>query len=112
MALPKAPLYDAGGAQPQPAVGTFAIDATTGLPVSDSTANPTTFVAVTPNDATLLTGFQWLRVTTGGNLVLKSANNVDAVMTVPVLANEWIPFRSGYVMATNTTATGILGFKD
>lgn len=70
--------------------------------------DPDLFVAITPDDDTLLSGLQYLRVTGAGNLVLMSKNG-DTSITVPAQAHEYVPFGGGYVMET-TTATGILGF--
>jgi hypothetical protein len=52
---------------------------------------------------------QYLRVGVAGNLALKGSADASAV-TIPVTAGEYVPFNSGQVMATNTTATGIVAF--
>jgi hypothetical protein len=75
--------------------------------VASTKANaPSQFFDVTPNDAKLLEGLQWLRITGAGNLLLKSASGPTASVTIAVAAGEYVPFGAGYVMAA-TTATGI-----
>lgn len=71
--------------------------------------DPDLFVDITPSNSTLLSGLQYLRVTGAGNLALKSKNGGPSII-VPAQAHEYVPFGSGYVMSTGTTATGIQGF--
>jgi hypothetical protein len=68
---------------------------------------PTQFTTVTPSDSVMLSGLQFLRVGVAGNLAVKGVGQSTAV-TVAVSAGEYFAFGAGYVMATNTTATGIL----
>jgi hypothetical protein len=69
---------------------------------------PEIFTTITPADATLLSGYQWLRIGGAGDLVVQGPWQ-SAPETIPVEAGEYVPFGSGYVMAA-TTATGIKGF--
>lgn len=64
-------------------------------------------VPVTPNDSTDLPGgpCRALRVTGAGDLVFISVNG--NTRTVPVVANEVVPWGAQRVLATGTTATGI-----
>lgn len=71
-------------------------------------SGPTHFAAVTPSDSVLLAGGSFLRVTTAGDLVLKSADGSSTV-TVAVTLGEWVPFYSGYVMAATTAAVVLFG---
>jgi|GEM_PF-3453842 len=64
---------------------------------------PDTYVAITPNNSTLLKGFKELFVVTAGNLELGSVNGgTTSAFAVP--AGAHIPFGAGYVR-TGTTST-------
>jgi hypothetical protein len=69
---------------------------------------PVSYQAITPSDTALVGGYQFLRVGVAGNLAIKGVNDAAAV-TLAVTAGEYVPFSAGYVMATNTTATGVVG---
>lgn len=66
--------------------------------------------AVTPSDATDLTGVRGIRVGGAGNLVVRMINAPDTSVTIPdCIAGELLPIRVTRVMAA-TTATGITAF--
>jgi len=65
--------------------------------------------AITPNDATDVTGLRGIYVGGAGNLALMAIGDTDAVTLTGVLAGTIIPVRAKYVMATNTTATALVG---
>ena len=65
-------------------------------------------VAVTPSDATDLTGARALFVGGAGNLALMAVGDTAAVTLTGVLAGSIIPVRVSRVMSTNTTATNIV----
>lgn len=68
---------------------------------------PENFFAITPSDATLLQGLQYLYVVESGNLVIKGAAPGSAPRTWPVTAGQVILFGAGYVMAaTDATVDG------
>ena len=79
-------------------------------PVFNGNYPPGQFVLVTPSDTAVLTGVQWLRVGAAGNLALQSLAGGTPVV-IAVTAGEYLPFGYGYVMNTNTTATGIVAFS-
>lgn len=72
-----------------------------------SASGPTQYAAITPSDSTLLTGYQFLRIGVAGNISIKPTVGGTAVVIV-VTTGEYFPFGTGVVMATNTTATGIV----
>ena len=65
--------------------------------------------AITPNDATDVTGLRGIYVGGDGNLALMAIGDTAAVTLTGVLAGTIIPVRAKYVMATNTTATALVG---
>jgi len=75
--------------------------------------------SITPNDSTFLTKdatartgnlYRALFVGGAGNIALEDRNGV--VVTYAVPAGQIIPFSPRKVMATNTTATLIVGWSD
>lgn len=76
-----------------------------------STQSPQSFVAVTPSDTVAVTGVQWLRIGAAGNLALQGIATGSTPVTMAVTAGEYVPFGNGLVMATGTTATGIIAFS-
>jgi len=59
---------------------------------------------ITPSDNTdLATRPRALKVTVGGNVVVRDEGGVD--ITYPVVAGEILPLRAVRVLATGTTAT-------
>lgn len=75
-----------------------------------STNPPTVFVTITPNDTTVLGGYQWLRCGSAGNLVLKSDLNAATACTIVVTAGEYVPFGGGIVMTTGHSAGTVHAF--
>lgn len=73
--------------------------------------NPTSFEDIVPSDTNLIAGVEYLRIGGAGNLALKGPNDVAACTPMAVTAGEYVPFGSGYVMATGTTASAIVAFK-
>lgn len=73
---------------------------------------PSEYTNVVTSDTLIQGPFQYLRIGVAGNLVLKSATP-GAVVTsaMAVTAGEYVPFGSGYIMATNTTASSIVAFS-
>lgn len=65
-------------------------------------------VAVTPNDSTVV-AFRGLWVGGAGNVAIKGINGNTAVTLVGVPAGTLLPVAVSRVMATNTTATNIVG---
>ena len=64
--------------------------------------------AVTPSD-TLPNSFAYFYVGTGGNVaIVTEAGNTVTLSNIP--AGQYIWLRSAKVMATNTTASQIIGF--
>lgn len=79
-----------------------------GNPFVTSNLNPSSFQPVTPSDTVLQPGgFKVLRIGVAGNLVLKGLDGISSGV-MAVTAGEYVPFGAGYVMATGTTATGIV----
>tara|TARA_R110002020_G_scaffold471284_1_gene698214 strand:- start:10625 stop:10954 length:330 start_codon:yes stop_codon:yes gene_type:complete len=70
-------------------------------PVSDH-------VAVTPSDATVLTGVRGLKIGTGGTIAVR-VNGVDRTYTAS--DGEYLPLKAQRVLATGTTATDITAWK-
>ena len=66
-------------------------------------------VEITPDDNTVLSDIVGLYVGTGGNVAIKGESGV-AVTLVGVPTGTILPIRAKNVMATNTTATDIVGF--
>lgn len=75
--------------------------------------------AITPSDTVYLTKgatkngpllYHALYITGAGNIAIQDKN--DVVITYAVPANFILPFRPQRVMATNTTATGIVGWGE
>lgn len=75
--------------------------------------------AITPNDNTLLTKdgtngtgllYHGLYITGAGNISITDKYDTTIVYAVP--ANFILPFRPKKVNATNTTATGIIGWGE
>lgn len=102
---PTAPVYKLASGQVAEAVGTFVQDASNNI-VSNGPPG-SAWTAITPNDVTVLSGLQFLRVGVGGNLSIKAPSGAAAVV-VPVLTGEYVPFTGGIVMNAGTTATGIV----
>jgi hypothetical protein len=75
-----------------------------------SGAAPVSFVAITPSDTDVIGGFLFLRIGGAGNLAVKGVDD-GAAVTIAVTAGEYFPFGAGFVMSTNTTATGIVGVR-
>lgn len=65
------------------------------------------FAAVTPND-TAIVGALALFVGTGGTVVLKSNASASAVTFLNVTSGAILPVGAAIVMATGTTASGIV----
>ena len=65
-------------------------------------------VAVTPSDATVLTGVRGLKIGTGGTIAVR-VNAVDRTYTVT--DGEYLPLKAQRVLATGTTATDITAWK-
>lgn len=86
------------------------------LPTSAATnlavAQPTTSVAITPSDSTDLTATvtKGLWVGTAGNVAIKLSADSAAVVLSNVPSGTYVPGAFARVMATNTTATNIVGF--
>lgn len=86
------------------------------LPTSAATnlavAQPTTSVSITPSDATDLTATvtKGLWVGTAGNVAIKLSADSAAVVLSNVPSGTYVPGAYARVMATNTTATNIVGF--
>lgn len=67
-------------------------------------------IAITPNDATALVAVpKALFIGGSGNLTIKGANGVPALLIVQ--AGQIVPVRARFVMATGTTATGIVAIS-
>lgn len=65
--------------------------------------------AITPNDTTILSPMtRQIQATTAGNIAIVFAD--ATTLTVPFAAGEVRSMRAQQVLATGTTATGILGF--
>lgn len=75
-------------------------------PISARNDPPKSYVGVTPDDATVLRGYQWIFVGGDGDLVLQGENDA-ASATLTVTAGQVIPFGAGTVLET-TTATGLV----
>jgi len=68
------------------------------------------FKAITPNDSTALTTVpKALFIGVAGNLTVKGGDGQSALF--PVQAGQILPIRARYVMATGTTATGIVAIS-
>lgn len=65
-------------------------------------------VAVTPSDATDLTGARAVYVGGTGNVALMAIGDSSAVTFTAVPVGAILPVRVSRVMATNTTATSIV----
>lgn len=67
------------------------------------------FAVVTPNDgADLSSPCQAISVAVAGNVVCRDGRNVD--VTIPVPANVIWPVNTRRILATGTTATGIVAY--
>ena len=66
-------------------------------------------VALTASDATVYPAFRSLYVGGAGNVALVLAEDTAAVTFVAVPAGTVLPFSFTKLMATNTTATDIVG---
>lgn len=77
------------------------------IATASSTAPPQAFSAVTPSDTVLLSGQQYLYIGVIGDVAIKGPNDTVATVFKAVPQGTYMPFGSGYVMATNTTATNI-----
>lgn len=68
------------------------------------------FKAITPNDSTALTTVpKALFIGVAGNLTVKGGDGISALF--PVQAGQILPIRARFVMATGTTATGIVAIS-
>ncbi len=68
----------------------------------------TSAMAITPTDGAVLNPRpRFLKVTNAGNITMKGDNDVAIVW--PATAGEVVPFSPCVIMATGTTASGILG---
>ena len=73
----------------------------------------TKLVAITPNDSTDLTSskLRALWVGTGGNVAVIAFNDTAAVTLANVPSGTLLPVMATKVMATNTTASNIVGIR-
>lgn len=78
-----------------------------GNPFITSNLNPSSFQPVVPSDTVQLGGFKVLRIGVAGNLTLKGMDGISSGV-MAVASGEYVPFGAGLVMATGTTATGIV----
>jgi hypothetical protein len=102
-------LADDAGVARSAVIPAFTQVDSTGAPVGGVTGGTVASVrAITPSDSTVVTT-NYLRIGGAGNLALKGTSD-GAAVTIAVTAGEYVPFSSGNVMATNTTATGIVAF--
>ena len=81
-----------------------------GAPITTDGGPAIQLLAITPSDSTNLSTnkIRALRIGGAGNLAIKALNDSVAT-TLSVVAGEYIPISPSYVMATNTTCTGIVG---
>lgn len=68
-------------------------------------------VAITPADTDLTNVVNALYVGGAGNVAIMAADDSAAVTLTAVPAGSIIPIQCKRVMATNTTATGIVGLR-
>lgn len=67
------------------------------------------FFPITPNDGVdILVGTRWISIAVGGNIVLRKQDNTDVTLTLP--AGVFPAGGVQRVLATGTTATGIVGW--
>lgn len=77
-----------------------------------SWAPPASTESITPNDSTDLTdnSIRGLSVNVDGNVALELIDDTTSVI-VTLTSGQIHPMRIGKVLATGTTATGIIGWK-
>ena len=76
---------------------------------SGLTSPATRHTAITPSDSVDLDPRpRALRINVGGNIAIRDREGTD--ITYAVIAGEILPFRGVRVLATGTTATGIVGW--
>jgi hypothetical protein len=81
------------------------------FPVPESENPVVNAVAITPSDAVALTRSpRALYVGTGGNIAVKLRGDGDTILHKNVPGGSILPVCVTHVMATNTTATDIVGW--
>lgn len=70
---------------------------------------PTMYAPVTPSDTVPVNAQKGLHVSGAGNVAVKGVDGVSAIFAV--LANTRLEGKFTYVLATGTTATGIVALS-
>lgn len=73
------------------------------------TAFPDMAVAITPHDTNDLSIPVTVYCGTSGTVTCYPANDASTPVTVTVQAGGFVPFRTQRILATGTTATGLIG---
>lgn len=74
------------------------------------TGFPGHILAITPSDTDVYTMFSYLRVEGAGDVVVRGTQSASPTVSLAATAGEYIPFKGGTIMATGTTATGLVLF--